>query len=154
VLIGKFVFFIYFLFYYFFSTNPVSVTGAWAWCGGSWLGCRELQAMRVVCLSGAWLWKWKPLDDPGTHYPQAIQLLINGTFTLKNQIVKKDHCGGRLSFKTQLKIEYFIYYRIPVVKKCLKISPFTTTISVLKISDGKQQLPQIMAPKMKLSFFI
>ena len=31
--------------------------------------------MRVVCLSGGWLWKWEPLDDPGTHYPRAIQLL-------------------------------------------------------------------------------
>ena len=31
--------------------------------------------MRVVCLSGGWLWKWKPPDDPGTHYPQAMQLL-------------------------------------------------------------------------------
>jgi hypothetical protein len=31
--------------------------------------------MKVVCLSDGWLWKWKPLDDPGTHYPQAIQLL-------------------------------------------------------------------------------
>ena len=35
--------------------------------------------MRVVCLSGGWLWKWKPLDDPGTHYPQVIQLL-NASF--------------------------------------------------------------------------
>ena len=71
-------FFLFFLFIYLviFSTDPVSVTGAWAWCGSSWLGCRELQAMRVVCLSGGWLWKWKPLDDPGTHYPQAIQLLM------------------------------------------------------------------------------
>ena len=43
--------------------------------GGSWLGWGELQAMRVVCLSGGWLWKWKPPDDPGTHYPQAMQLL-------------------------------------------------------------------------------
>jgi hypothetical protein len=29
---------------------------------------------------------------------------------LKNQIVKKNHCGGRLSFKTQLKIEYLLQY--------------------------------------------
>ena len=65
-----------FLFYYYYYFFLLRVTGAWAWCGGSWLGCRELQAMRVVCLSGGWLWKWKPLDDPGTHYPQAIQLLI------------------------------------------------------------------------------
>ena len=28
--------------------------------------------MRVVCLSGGWL--WKPPDDPGTHYP-AMHLL-------------------------------------------------------------------------------
>jgi hypothetical protein len=70
------IFYIFFFFFLFFSsTDPVSVTGAWAWCGGSWLGCRELQAMRVVCLSGGWLWRWKPLDDPGTHYPQGIQLL-------------------------------------------------------------------------------
>ena len=47
---------IFYFFIIFFSTDPVSVTGAWAWCGGSWLGCRELQAMRVVCLSGGWLW--------------------------------------------------------------------------------------------------
>ena len=67
---------------FFPSTDPVSVTGAWAWCGGSWLGCRELQAMRVVCLSGGWLWKWKPLDGPGTHYPQAIQLLNEIYFQL------------------------------------------------------------------------
>ena len=66
----------FFLYFLFFFHDPVSVTGAWAWCGSSWLGCRELQAMRVVCLSGGWLWKWKPLDDPGTHYPQAIQLLM------------------------------------------------------------------------------
>ena len=33
--------------------------------------------MRVVCLSGGWLWKWKPPNDPGTHYPQAMQLLIS-----------------------------------------------------------------------------
>jgi hypothetical protein len=46
---------IFIFFIYFFSTDPVSVTGAWAWCGGSWLGCRELQAMRVVCLSGGGL---------------------------------------------------------------------------------------------------
>jgi hypothetical protein len=31
--------------------------------------------------------------------------VFNGTFTL---IVKKNHCGGRLSFKTQLKIEYLL----------------------------------------------
>jgi hypothetical protein len=72
-----FLIFFYLFIYLFFSTDPVSVTGAWAWCGGSWLGCRELHAMRVVCLSWGWLWKWKPLDDPGTHYQQAIQLLIN-----------------------------------------------------------------------------
>ena len=34
-----------------------------------------MRAMRVVCLSGGWLWTWKPPDDPGTHYPQAMQLL-------------------------------------------------------------------------------
>jgi hypothetical protein len=48
------------LVYIYFSTDPVSVTGAWAWCGGPWLVCRELHAVRVVCLSGDWLWKWKP----------------------------------------------------------------------------------------------
>ena len=52
--IGKFVFF-YFIFfiYLFFPTDPVSVTVAWAWCGGSWLGCRELQAMRAL---GMFVW--------------------------------------------------------------------------------------------------
>ena len=42
---------------------------------GLMAGLQGTQAMRVVCLSGGWLWNWKPLDDPGTHYPQAIQLL-------------------------------------------------------------------------------
>jgi hypothetical protein len=81
LIIGKFVFFLLFLFViiilFFFPTDPVSVTGAWAWCGGSWLGCRELQAMRVVCLSGGWLWKWKSLDDPGTHLISTSDTVVN-----------------------------------------------------------------------------
>ena len=76
------IFYFFLNFIIFFPTDPVSVTGAWAWCGGSWLGCRELQATRVVCLSGGWLWKWKHLDDPGTHYPQAIQLLNKIIFNI------------------------------------------------------------------------
>jgi hypothetical protein len=36
--------------------------------------------------------------------------VFNGTFTLKKSNCEKDHCGGRLSFKTQLKIEYLLLY--------------------------------------------
>jgi hypothetical protein len=36
--------------------------------------------------------------------------VFNGTFTLKKSNCEKDHCGGRLSFKTQLKIEYLLPY--------------------------------------------
>ena len=46
------------------------VWGLMAWLGGT------ASHMRVVCLSRGWLWKWKPPDDPGTHYPQAMQLTI------------------------------------------------------------------------------
>ena len=43
------------------------------------------------------------------HRKEVDSGSVNGTFTLKNQIVKKN-CGGRSSFKTQLKIEYLLPY--------------------------------------------
>lgn len=76
----------------FFSSGVVSVTGAWAWCRGSWLDCRELQAMTVVCSSKGQLWKWKPLDCPGINYPQAIQLL-NRNYYLYSLYHEKSSLG-------------------------------------------------------------
>jgi hypothetical protein len=36
--------------------------------------------------------------------------VFNGTFKFKKSNCEKDHCRGRLSFKTQLKIEYLLPY--------------------------------------------
>ena len=58
--------------------------------------------------------------------------VFNRTFMYikKNQIVKKNHCGGRLSFKTQLKIEYLLPYTGS--RKVLENIPVKDRISPVK----------------------
>jgi hypothetical protein len=73
LIIGKFVFFLKFSI---IPLPPSPLTqsvwqvlgpgvGAHGWVAGN---CKPWE----WCLSGGWLRKWKPLDDPGIHYPQAI----------------------------------------------------------------------------------
>ena len=73
-----FFFFLYFFLNLFFfilkfcplsSTDLVSVTGAWSLVWGLMAGLWGFASHEGGNLSGGWLWKWKPPDDPGTHPP-------------------------------------------------------------------------------------
>ena len=77
--IDIYIYFFFFIFKNFFffilkfcplsSTDLVSVTGAWSLVWGLMAGLRGFASHEGGILSGGWLWKWKPPDDPGTHPP-------------------------------------------------------------------------------------
>jgi hypothetical protein len=51
-----------------------------------------------------------PAGTNQSESSSGAPLVFNGTFTFKKSNCEKKSCGGRLSFKTQLKIEYLLQY--------------------------------------------